>query len=233
MWEILDTGMSSAERNMAIDAELLAAAKVPTMHFYEWERDSATFGHFIKPEGLLNVERAGELGLDLAKRPTGGGVVFHMWDMAFSVVVPACSPLFSKNTLDNYALINNLVLKAARSFLGEGMGLIPEDIPSIDGCCQNFCMAKPTKYDLVMDGKKIAGASQRQTKGGFLHQGTIALIMPEIDYLEAVLKEGTRVKEAMQTFTYPLLGKTASRKELLDAKLTLKQLLMEYATTKA
>ncbi len=233
MWQVIDTGISSAEKNMALDAEFLknlSDSQNPILHFYEWEKDSATFGHFIQPEAFLNVDKAKELGLSLAKRPTGGGIVFHLWDMAFSVLVPSSSSHFSLNTLENYAFVNDIVLKAVKTFLEEAGGLlmIQEDMPSLDPSCVRFCMAKPTKYDVVLEGKKIAGAAQRQTKAGFLHQGTIALMLPDTAYLEDVLLPSTRVLEAMQTHTYPLLGKTASRKELERAKLRLKQLLVTF-----
>jgi lipoate-protein ligase A len=47
-------------------------------------------------------------------------------------------------------------------------------------------MARPTKYDVMLQGRKIAGAAQRKTKAGFLHQGTIALLCPDPELLGAV-----------------------------------------------
>ncbi len=239
MWEIIDSGVCRAESNMAVDAELLASLEArhhPILHFYEWEKDSATYGHFVSPADYLDMEKARERGLDLGRRPTGGGISFHLWDMAFSVLVPSTCSFFSKNTLENYAFVNTVVLKVAKTFLEErgDLALIKEDMPSFDKHCERFCMAMPTKYDVVLEGKKIAGAAQRQTKAGYLHQGTIALMMPEQEFLKEVLLPATRVIDAMETFTYPLLGKTASRKDLQAAKLRLKQLLTlffeEYAT---
>ena len=45
-------------------------------------------------------------------------------------------------------------------------------------------MAKPTQYDIVYKGKKIAGAAQRKKTQGYLHQGTISLAAPQIDLLQ-------------------------------------------------
>ena len=209
-WNIIDTGVSSAEENMRYDAETLDSLDPqasPILHFYNWERDSATYGHFVKPSDFLDLEATDRLGLDLAKRPTGGGIVFHIWDIAFSVLVPAGHPHFSKNTLENYAFVNNAVLAAVSDFLSDRstLELIPQDGAAFDASCQRFCMAMPTKYDVVLHGKKIAGAAQRKTKLGFLHQGTIALKMPSEEYLSAVLKPGTKVLEAMHAHTYPIL----------------------------
>src|SRR5690242_16384610 len=102
-WQILDTGVAPAEKNMAFDAELLEnLGGQPILHFYEWERPSISYGYFIQPSKFLNLNNIKKQGIDLARRPTGGGIVFHLWDMAFSVLVPASSPHFSLNTLENY-----------------------------------------------------------------------------------------------------------------------------------
>ncbi len=217
---------------MRFDKELLekaAAFSRPVLHLYEWKGDSATYGHFIDPASFLNLEQAGKLSLQLARRPTGGGIIFHLWDMAFSVMVPASCAEFSANTLDNYGFVNNAALGAVKEFLkGAIVSLTSEDFTAWDDNCLHFCMAKPTKYDLMWESKKIAGAAQRKTRAGFLHQGTIALVLPPADYLEKVLLSGTKVQEAMFAHTCPLLGRSASAEELARAKGRLRELLATH-----
>ncbi len=232
--EILDTGRAPAEAIMSFDAELLENADRydrPVLHLYEWEGDSATYGYFTDPAKLLHLENAGKLSLNLARRPTGGGIVFHIWDMAFSVLVPAHCPEFSTNTLDNYAFVNQAVLGSVKEFLDNKppLALTSEDFAAWDGNCTHFCMAKPTKYDVMWDGRKVAGAAQRKTRKGFLHQGTIALMLPPKDYLDQVLLPGTQVRDAMMAHTCPLLGQ-ATGQELAFAKGRLRSLLATHLT---
>ncbi len=234
-WEMIDTGAQNAEENMRFDSELLERANAysrPVLHLYEWEGDSATYGYFTDPAELLNMDSVQKRSLNLARRPTGGGIVFHIWDLAFSVLVPSHCPEFSINTLENYAFVNHAVLSAVKEFLNNQppLTLIPEDFSGLDPSCSRFCMAKPTKYDVMWEGRKIAGAAQRKTRQGFLHQGTIALVMPPEDYLEQILLPGTRVKEAMQAHTCPLLGRTASEEQMQAAKLKLRQILATQLT---
>jgi lipoate-protein ligase A len=237
-WKVIDTGEISAEENMGFDVQLLETEQAQSvLHFYEWKGDCATYGYFTDPAKLINVDNAQKLSLNLARRPTGGGIVFHMWDMAFSVVVPAHSPNFSTDTLKNYAFVNNAVLAAVKEFLGDQppLALISEDLVGWDTDCSRFCMARPTKYDVMWEGKKVAGAAQRKTKLGFLHQGTIALTLPPLDYLEQILLPGTLVKEAMLAHTCPLLGpllgSTASTAKIQAAKQQLRQLLTTHLTS--
>jgi lipoate-protein ligase A len=155
-----------------------------------------------------------------------------MWDMAFSVLIPAHCPEFSTGTLENYAFVNNAVLASVKEFLGSvpPLSLTPEDYSPWDADCSHFCMAKPTKYDVMWEGKKVAGAAQRRIKNGFLHQGSIALVLPPEDFLEEVLLPGTRVQEAMLAHTCPLLGGQASRGQIRDAKRDLRALLTTHLT---
>ena len=88
-------------------------------------------------------------------------------------------------------------------------------------------MAKPTRYDVVFDGKKIGGAAQRRTKRGFLHQGTIALAILPDEYLERILLPGTQVLEAMKANSYSVLGKEWTREDLRNARKKIKKLLQE------
>jgi lipoate-protein ligase A len=234
-WEIFSTGQQSADENMRIDAQLLEKAdtfSTPVLHLYDWAGDSATFGYFTDPADFLNVGNAAKLGLNLAKRPTGGGIIFHIWDLAFSVLVPAHCPEFSMGTLENYALINNAVLASVKEFLGNQppLSLTPEDYASWDSNCSHFCMAKPTRYDVMWEGKKVAGAAQRKTKKGFLHQGSIALVLPPLDYLDEILLPGTQVREAMLAHTCPLLGSSATPEQMKEARESLRALLATHLT---
>ena len=36
-----------------------------------------------------------------------------------------------------------------------------------------LCFVEPAKYDVILEGQKIAGAGQRRTRSGLLHQGTL------------------------------------------------------------
>ncbi len=224
-WQIFETEASSAEAIMSLDSELLknlGEAQRPILHLYEWQRESATYGHFVKPERFLNLHEVQQRGLDLARRPTGGGILFHLWDLAFSVLIPAKSSLFSINTFDNYRLVNDVVKEVVSQFLGKKeVLLVQKEERLYDGEALSFCMAHPTRYDVVLNGKKVAGAAQRKTRGGFLHQGTVALVEPDEEFLASLLYSSS-VKEAIMQTTFSLL---ADRRQLNEGKKRLKELL--------
>jgi lipoate-protein ligase A len=218
MFQILDTGINSAEFNMRFDEKLLDELVTPTLHLYQWARPSATFGYFIRPEKHLDLKKSALRGLDLARRPTGGGIVFHIWDLAFSFLLPSDHPAFSLGTLENYQFVNGAVLEVVREYFGldQTVALTPQNGASLGADCQNFCMAKPTQYDVIYQGMKIAGAAQRKRKQGYLHQGTISLVYPDIDLLNEVLVSQKEVLQAMQSFTFAPLQQTQLEKSRYD-----------------
>lgn len=229
-WKIINSGKHTAFDNMLHDYQLLeslSSSEEPILHFYDWEGDCATYGYFTSPYHYLNENGVRKWGLNLAKRPTGGGIILHMCDLAFSVLLPSSHPSFSLNTLENYSFVNRKVGKAIERFLGskKETSLLPQEPPVTkkDGCF-HFCMAKPTQYDIIIEGKKVGGAAQRRTKQGFLHQGSIALTLPSRDYLGDILKDGAII-DAMQRQSYLLLGVNPSQNTISETRQELSHLL--------
>jgi len=227
-WKVINTGARSASENMELDAALLTDLEWstdPILHLYDWDQDAATFGHFINPQKFLTMEAVDRLGLDLAKRPTGGGIVFHLCDLAFSVLIPASHPSFSINPLDNYAFINNQVIEAITRLMPQMPALLSDEPKPLDDHCKHFCMAKPTKYDVMVGGLKVGGAAQRKTAHGYLHQGSISLGVLSDNYLRDVLASDTLVLEGMRKNSFSLLGESWTKKELSEMRKELSALL--------
>ncbi|NGX52534.1 MAG: Octanoyltransferase LipM [Candidatus Anoxychlamydiales bacterium] len=238
MLQIIDTKKKSAQNNMQIDSYLLDNLKDdPILHFYDWEKDSVTYGYFIDIEKYIDLNKAKKRELKLAKRPTGGGIVFHIWDIAFSFLMPKGHKYCYLDPLKNYEFVNSLILEALEEFLvkkEEGKkvksyGLKENEhfneIKSFD----SFCMAKPTKYDVVYKGKKIAGAAQRRKKTGYLHQASICLIEPDFEYLKDVLFEKDIV-DAIFKSSYPIFK--SDNKNIEEKRKIVKENLRETFQSK-
>ena len=225
MWKLLEQKQSCAKENMERDEKHLLSIKPdddPILHFYEWQSPAATYGFFMKPEQLFRHTDA----LDLARRPTGGGVLFHLWDLAFSVIVPANHHGYSADIMKNYKFINDAVLRAVKETLDPSVSvsLLPEDPVALDSLSKYFCFAKPTIYDVMIDGKKIAGSAQRRKRNAFLHQGSISIAMPSFDFIQKILPEQAVVTEAMKLNTYFILNEP-SQSQFVDAQEELKKRL--------
>jgi lipoate---protein ligase len=200
--QVNESGPQSPEWNMRADEEALSnisPSSLPALRFYEWSVPSATYGYFLNPADYFDQEGMQKHSLVLARRPTGGGVIFHTCDLAFSVIVPANHPFYSLDPLCSYHEINSRVLQAIRQL---DLAVSLSDISQ--GSRGGFCMAKPTQYDLLLEGRKVGGAAQRKTKNGLLHQGSLYLTHPNREFLEDVLKGDGKVAEEMQKGSFPL-----------------------------
>jgi lipoyl(octanoyl) transferase len=163
---------SPAAINMAIDETLLDSARVPSVRFYRWQSPALSFGYFGKFADVADY--AGER--DLVRRWTGGGIVFHGEDLTYSVVIPAGDPVFGKSPMSIYAAIH-AALRDALVANGEPAELAPAASAVDAGAAVTdrgySCFANPVQADVIIDGRKVAGAAQRRTGRGLLQQGSI------------------------------------------------------------
>jgi lipoate-protein ligase A len=161
-----DRARVSAAMNMAIDEALLEHSTLPLLRFYGWQRPALSFGYFGK-----FADVAGELEKrDVVRRWTGGGSVLHGEDLTYSLVTPAENPASTQGPSAIYAALHGAIRDALR-VEGRETELAAHAAPKIS----DACFANPVRDDVLFRGRKIAGAAQRRTRGGFLHQGSIQI----------------------------------------------------------
>ena len=176
-----DTTAHAAAMNMAIDEALLETATAASIRFYRWQSPALSFGYFGKftDVAIYAAER------DLVRRWTGGGIVFHGDDLTYSIVIPASVPAFDESSMVIYEKIHRALCEALAG-RDQGLELAPVatlnhrrtgDRRSLD----DDCFANPVRADVMMDGRKIAGAAQRRTRRGLLQQGSIQGIAMKTD----------------------------------------------------
>jgi lipoate-protein ligase A len=168
-WDFLRSPAAGAAFNMALDETLLRSAMKrgrPLLRVYSWEKPAMTFGYFQK----FPAQLAGDY--EVVRRPTGGGVVHHVVDTTYTVVVPPGHSLHGMKTVDAYCALHKAVAAAFET----QPQLHDAELHSPQG--QYECFQKPVRGDVVADGRKLAGGAQRRTKFGMLHQGSIDAKIP-------------------------------------------------------
>jgi len=171
--------------NMAIDEALLERAVVPSIRFYRWRSPALSFGYFGKFSDVATyaAER------DLVRRWTGGGIVFHGDDLTYSIVIPMSDAVFDESSIGIYEKIHRALADALNG-VGERAvvagGVDPGGIAlSKHAAASGYnCFANPVRADVMMNGRKIAGAAQRRTRRGLLQQGSIQGITTNNDLAE-------------------------------------------------
>ena len=167
----------SAAMNMAVDEALLEHATVPLIRFYQWHSPALSFGYFGKFADVAGYapER------DLVRRWTGGGIVLHGDDLTYSIVIPVSDAAFGESSISIYGKIHRALAHALNG-IGEGAVVAGGIDPSCGSGFANrtavtasgySCFANPVRADVMIDGRKVAGAAQRRTRAGLLQQGSI------------------------------------------------------------
>jgi lipoyl(octanoyl) transferase len=169
-----DQAPRSAAMNMAMDEALLQAATVPSIRFYRWQSPALSFGYFGKFANVASYKRE----RDLVRRWTGGGVVFHGDDLTYAIAIPHSDAVFSESSSSIYAAIhaalrNALVANGELAELTAADGVVDAAAAIVDG---ESCFANPVPADVLLNGRKIAGAAQRRTRRGLLQQGSIQYV---------------------------------------------------------
>jgi len=164
---LLNSGRCEAAYNMALDEALLeqsARLGQAVLRFYGWTEPAATFGYFQK---FAEVERTTRLR-PLIRRNTGGGIVPHDADWTYSAAFPPDHAWHGLMAEESYRRIHDW-LRLAFAELKVETELAP--------CCHKSlpgqCFVGHEKFDLLWQGKKIAGAAQRRNRLGLLIQGSV------------------------------------------------------------
>jgi lipoate-protein ligase A len=149
---------------MAADEWLLATARVPVLRVYQWDGAWGSLGVF----GKLAEAHAAFPELSWVRRWTGGGLVDHRSDWTYTLAIPQSEALARARGAESYRWVH-LALAGALKSSGAEVELAGTDAKT--GVA--VCFENPVTHDLVGEsGAKLAGAGQRRTRAGLLHQGS-------------------------------------------------------------
>ncbi|MFO1476744.1 MAG: hypothetical protein U1F98_08845 [Verrucomicrobiota bacterium] len=166
-WDFLDQGEAGAAFNMALDEALLETAAGrgrPVLRFYGWSERAASFGYFQKHAEIESLTAL----RPLVRRPTGGGLVPHDADWTYSLAFPPSHDWYACRASESYERVHEWI----RDAFGV-MGVQAELAPCCRKTAPGQCFAGYEKFDVLWQGRKIAGAAQRRTRAGLLIQGSV------------------------------------------------------------
>ncbi len=161
--KLLKTGADTAFLNMGIDEALMKTCSEPVLRLYSWKPSAVSIGYFQGLEEEVDLPVAEAQGVDVVRRITGGGAVFHDAELTYSFVTRD----FKENILDSYKDICGAILSGLK-----GIG--------VDG---SFAPLN----DLVVNGKKFSGNAQTRKGSVLLQHGTILLDV-DVDRMFSLLK---------------------------------------------
>lgn len=173
---LLATGAAPAAFNMGLDEALLEAvasgASLPVVRLYAWKPAAVSVGYFQGAREEVDVEACAARGVDLVRRITGGGAVFHQAEITYSLAFPEAHPLVARVILDSYRRFCAPVVEGLRSF-GVEADFAP--INDVVARCPDGAL------------RKVSGNAQTRKLGCVLQHGTILLDL-DVDLMFDLLK---------------------------------------------
>lgn len=216
-WRFLDLGTQNIFLNMAIDEALLNSlihghSTLSTLRFYTWKAPSLSIGRFQKIAGRLDLPKCQELGLEMVRRPSGGRAVLHGGDLTYSLVFAEDDLIIPKGILPSYQLISQALQK--------GLAKVGVSTTSSKGRQMNdspLCFSHVSKFELLIQGKKIMGHAQRREKGFVLQQGSISKEKSTIPMTQLFPSIKTNFTEAHAVKAPSLQEKTVGKNQSLTS----------------
>ena len=92
-WTVVFDPPRDGAANMAVDHALAETADPDAgwLRLYRWTRPTLSLGRNEPAAGFYDFERAGRLGIDVVRRPTGGRGVLHDAELTYAVVAPVAA----------------------------------------------------------------------------------------------------------------------------------------------
>jgi lipoyl(octanoyl) transferase len=227
VWRFIDSGNCSPSFNMALDEALLdwhSEGKFPpVIRFYGWDPATLSIGYFQKVEKEIDLESVKAHGLGFVRRPTGGRGVLHEHELTYSVIVSEDHPEMPKTVTEAYRVISEGILKGFHQLGLEAYFAVPrtdEERSALKNPRSAVCFDAPSWYELVVEGRKVAGSAQTRQKGVILQHGSILLDLDEDKLFSLFKYPSERVKDRMKS---AFKNKAVAINEISSRRITLEE----------
>lgn len=162
---LLETGWNTAAFNMALDEVLMKAAPQgePILKLYAWKPPAVSLGYFQSVSEEVDEEKCKAHGVDIVRRSTGGGAVFHDSEITYSFITRE----YPENIIESYKWVCSGIIEGLKT-IGIDATFVPLN-------------------DLVWQGKKFSGNAQTRKGKVMLQHGTI-LLKVDVDKMFEILK---------------------------------------------
>lgn len=155
-WRLIPRETVSAAFAMALEDVLVdgvAAGGPPTLRFWRWYPSAATIGRFQDVDAEVDLEYCHLHGIDVVRRMSGGGAVFHdaEGEFVYSLTVP--EGMFPKGVVEAYSAVLDPVIDGLAKLGAEGW--VKDD------------------NNLMVGDRKVSGNSQRRSRGVLQVHGTV------------------------------------------------------------
>jgi len=169
-WRIFDYSSKDPAMNLAIDEAILRCQleyrSPDTLRLWQ-NPPTVVIGCFQDPESKVNLAACKKLGIDVLRRVSGGGAVYH-----------------DHGNLNYSLIVHKSSLKAHLADVEKSYDLFCSGV--IEGLRMLGIDAYNRKGDIMIGGKKVSGSAQHRLYDAILHHGTL-MVDVNLDMLARTL----------------------------------------------
>jgi lipoate-protein ligase A len=172
-WRLVPEETRSGAMQMALDevaAETAAAGGPRTVRVYRWQPTTLSLGYGQDPD-TVDWAACERRGVDVTRRPTGGGGILHHVDGDISYSIAAPRAELPGDLLEAYHLLCVPVLDALDR-MGVDADFADEERP---GRFDPACYLRPLHpaHDVVAGGRKVSGNAQYRRSDAVVQHGSL------------------------------------------------------------
>lgn len=227
-WHFVNTKSSNPFYNMAVDEALMNFVSReeidPVIRFYTWNPATLSIGYFQKLTKEIDIEKVKEKGFGIVRRATGGRGVLHDKELTYSVIVPESHPNMPQTVTEAYRVISEGLLEGFKALGFEAYFSVPkskEAREKLKSPRSSVCFDAPSWYELVVEGRKIAGSAQTRQKGVILQHGSILQDINVDELFDMFTYRNDRLKEKMKA---AFMDKAIAINDISDRHITLEEM---------
>lgn len=227
-WNFINTGSKDPYYNMAMDEALLNfVSRVeidPVIRFYTWNPATLSIGYFQRLQKEIDIDKVKEKGFGLVRRQTGGRGVLHDKELTYSVIVPESHPNMPSTVTEAYRVISQGLLEGFKNLGFDTYFAVPktpEERQKLKQPRSSVCFDAPSWYELVVEGRKIAGSAQTRQKGVILQHGSILQDIDIDELFDMFIYKNERLKLKMKE---AFVEKAVAINDISDEHITISQM---------
>lgn len=227
-WNFINTGNQDPYYNMAMDEALLnfvSRGEIdPVIRFYTWNPATLSIGYFQRLQKEIDIEKVNEKGFGLVRRQTGGRGVLHDKELTYSVIVAESHPNMPSTITEAYRVISQGLLEGFKNLGFETYFAVPrskEEREKLKQPRSSVCFDAPSWYELVVEGRKIAGSAQTRQKGVILQHGSILQDIDIDELFDMFIFKNDRLKAKMKE---AFVEKAVAINDISDTHITLSEM---------
>lgn len=175
-FRLIHSGSGSAAYNMALDAAIFSRYLedgIPVLRLYSWQAPAFSYGFSQEPKNQIDLAACAIDGVGVAKRITGGGILFHDQELTYSFVCSKSDVGERQGVFVDYRNICKFLIRFYTALgLHSKFALEAENFNNHNTAHQ-LCSVAYEKYDIMINAKKIGGNAQKRNRQAIFQHGSI------------------------------------------------------------